>query len=278
MWDGLRDRTYWRKLSGTAGVLFLYCFLCWGVLLIQPSIVHGVWGSYSSSTDGSGSGGVTTSTLNRAVWQNVILLLTQLPGIVNTILVIGKVECKWLLFWGFCFFSLSTIIMGTALYTLPSSTTATSIILMVLLCVVNYFLVWGSVGCIILLPSLVFPPECRGTYFGLSVAAGKVGAAVGVYLYRALFPVIASCGVMFLTAFVSGCACLLVWVAVDPRVVVGGKSSLACKEAVAALVDAWPYGDMKTLWGGGRVKGVDEERGAVGDVVVDGKEESSMGG
>eukprot|EP00922_Rhytidocystis_sp_ex-Travisia-forbesii_P050054 GHVS01074478.1.p1 GENE.GHVS01074478.1~~GHVS01074478.1.p1 ORF type:complete len:614 (-),score=119.29 GHVS01074478.1:310-2151(-) len=235
MWSGLKDRQYWKKLTGTAGVMFLYCFLCWGVIFIQPSIAQNLWGASS----GSSTAATMSSVVNAASWQNIVLLLTQLPGIVNTILVIGKVECKWLLFWGFFFFSLSSVVMGIALLSCPHSSSSSVIILMILLCVVNYFLVWGSVGCILLLPSLVFPPECRGTYFGLSVAAGKIGACVGVYIYRALYGVMGGGGTMFLTAGVSAAACLLVWLAVEPHV---REVRPAAREAVDALFKAWPYG------------------------------------
>lgn len=210
-------RHYWRQLLGTGICWLLYDVTAYGILLVQPEITQVIWGNKSSVFD--------------VIWQNIVLNAVGIPGCYMGILVLKRMGVKWLQFWGFLGLAGSAFLLAATSTALKDVAWAQ----IVLLCLVNYFINWGASITTFILPSLVFPPEVRSTYSGVSAALGKIGAVAGIYTMKAILSSGGLVPMMVCAGIPSLLAALLTWWYVDPVPNTLKSSFLQCFGSLAGV-------------------------------------------
>ncbi|PHJ19352.1 major facilitator family protein [Cystoisospora suis] len=217
-------RSYWRQLLGTGVCWLLYDVTAYGILLVQPEITQTIWGDKTSVTD--------------IIWQNIVLNGMGIPGCYMGILVLRQMGVKWLQFWGFVGLAGSAFLMAATADALKGIAWAQ----LVLLCIVNFFINWGASITTFILPSLVFPPEVRSTYSGLSAALGKVGAVGGIYAMKAILSAGGLTPMMICAGVPSLVAAVLTWFYVDP---VPSTLKSSCLQCFGSLAGSCPFVDCR---------------------------------
>ncbi|EPR61847.1 transporter, major facilitator family protein [Toxoplasma gondii ME49] len=225
------SRSYWRQLLGTGVCWLLYDVTAYGILLVQPEITQSIWGNSSSVTD--------------VIWQNIILNGMGIPGCFMGILVLKQMGVKWLQFWGFVGLAVSAFLMAATVEILQGKAWAQ----LVLLCIVNFFINWGASITTFILPSLVFPPEVRSTYSGISAALGKIGAVGGIYTMKAILSTGGLTPMMICAGVPSLAAAILTWFYVDPVPNTLRSSFLQC---FGSLAGSCPFIDCRKFRRGSR--------------------------
>jgi len=92
------------------------------------------------------------------------------------------------MFWGFVTNAAAFAALGTAYAAFPEPAAADAApvqpqLKFALFCLSMFSLSWGPNLATYVVPVAAFPAEVRGTFHGLSAAAGKAGAALGAFLY-----------------------------------------------------------------------------------------------
>eukprot|EP00920_Eleutheroschizon_duboscqi_P019100 GHVT01045258.1.p1 GENE.GHVT01045258.1~~GHVT01045258.1.p1 ORF type:complete len:471 (+),score=31.78 GHVT01045258.1:854-2266(+) len=198
IFHALGDRSHWYSLLGTGVCWFCYDVTAYGILLAQPDITKGIWGA--------------TSTINAMIWQNLVLNAVGIPGCYMGILVVKQMGAKWLQVWGFMGLFLSSLVMAIVSAIWPTNVWLLFSVLMS----VNFFINWGASITTFILPSLVFPPECRATYNGIAAAMGKAGAILGIYGCKALLKSLGLAPMMVFAGSFSLAAAIITLLCVDP--------------------------------------------------------------
>jgi MFS transporter, PHS family, inorganic phosphate transporter len=72
-----------------------------------------------------------------------------------------------------------------------------------------FFANYGPNTTTFVLPSLVYSPECRSTFNGLSAAAGKLGALTGASLFEPAANRLGDATVMMLCALIAGVSLII---------------------------------------------------------------------
>lgn len=228
LFNALVNREYWMRLVGTGCCWFLYDVFSYGILLVQPEIVHDIWGE--------------TDSVNQNLWKSVLLNSIGLPGAIMGILVVKQMGTKWLQFWGFAGLSLSALLM---IFTANSS----PVVRFVFLAVLNYFINWGAAITTFILPTEVYPPECRSTYNGISAALGKAGAVVGIYVMAELRANAGIIWLMILAAVIGVLGSILTWFFVGPVPKTWGGARSQC---LGSLLGCIPFCDPRPKLGWGK--------------------------
>lgn len=187
--EALRHRGHWQALAGTAGSWFLFDVVLYSVVIFSPAILVHIFGSGASLVQLSVRGATTA----------LVAALGSAAGILSIIR--GCASPKALNLWGFV---LSAVFCGTSAAVFATRPDRVGV-LFLLLCTEFFVLYCGpNVGSFVM-PVMAFPPEVRSTFAGLSSAAGKLGALVGVLLFPLLDEL---CGIAGLMAFFAGVSML----------------------------------------------------------------------
>ena len=114
---------------------------------------------------------------------------------------------KWLNVYGFLLMALCFGVMAVTYQLAPERNTLLFVELMAL----NTALFFGPNVATFVLPAVVFPPQIRATFHGLSAGSGKVGAVVGTFLYEPVHEWLGVAAVMWLQAAISLAVRNLFW-------------------------------------------------------------------
>ena len=101
---------------------------------------------------------------------------------------------KWLNVYGFLLMALCFGVMAVTYQLAPER----NALLFVELMALNTALFFGPNVATFVLPAMVFPPQIRATFHGLSAGSGKVGAVVGTFLYEPVHEWLGVAAVMWL--------------------------------------------------------------------------------
>jgi MFS transporter, PHS family, inorganic phosphate transporter len=202
LWDSFRsEENLIPKLLGTAATWFLFDVLFYGNTLFQPIVVGAAFGARDHSNQ--------IHYLQRTALDSLILTLIALPGYIVASILLGK-KTRWcycgmeqtprfVMLQGFAAMSILYLTIGSSwdqLRRFPS-------LLMLLYSLTFFFANYGPNTTTFVLPSIVFAPECRSTFNGLSAAAGKLGAFTGASLFKPAADRLGNAAVMLLCAFIS---------------------------------------------------------------------------
>ncbi|KAL9488248.1 hypothetical protein ACSS6W_000525 [Trichoderma asperelloides] len=185
---GLALRYYWKTLIGTCGAWFLYDFVTFPNGVFSGTIISSVVDTH---------GDTLRST---AEWQ-LLLGAIALPGVFLGAVLCDKVGRKNIMMLGFSGYLVFGLIIGCAYDKITK---------IIPLFVVFYGLMqssgnFGPGDMLGLLSSESYATSVRGTFYGLSAALGKTGAAVGTQAFtpiqnnlgkRWTFIIAAICGVV----------------------------------------------------------------------------------
>ena len=183
-WEAIRNEPgLCRKILGTAGTWFLFDVVFYGNAIFQPIVVEAAFGGKAGSNDDNGN---ALDVLRKASLDTLILTSIALPGYAIAATVIGKRVCyidqspRYVMLQGFIMMSVLYFIIGVKWSYLKTSPT-----LLVLLYGMTFFFAnYGPNTTTFILPSMIYSPECRSTWNGISAASGKVGAILGATLFE----------------------------------------------------------------------------------------------
>lgn len=160
-----QHKEYLFRLIGTGGCWFLYDFSIYGVFLNSPVILKKVFGNSETIVD--------------ICWQNIVVAL---GGVVGILIAISMVRClglKALQNYGFLAMTLCALFLAAAVKFAPNEKELIFGLFVLDMVALN----WGVNLSTYALPTEVYPPEVRGTFFGLSAALGKLGGFLGALLF-----------------------------------------------------------------------------------------------
>jgi MFS transporter, PHS family, inorganic phosphate transporter len=201
-WKTIRnEENLVRKLLGTAATWFLFDVLFYGNTLFQPIVIEAAFGARDHSDP--------VHLLQRTAIDSLILTLIALPGYVVASLVLGK-RTRWcycgvkqtprfVMLQGFTAMATLYLAIGSAWNTLRRFPT----LLVLLYSLTFFFANYGPNTTTFVLPNIVFAPECRSTFNGLSAAAGKLGALTGASLFEPAADRLGDASVMLICASIS---------------------------------------------------------------------------
>lgn len=156
----------WRPLAGCCVCWFIYDFLYYGTTFEQPVLLNSVFGP--------------AETLFDNCWQNIVLNLMGIPGVILAIAMLPCLGAESLQVWGFVAILVSCVGLGLGEYFQPDNHVLNFGLLCCLILSVN----WGVNISTYVLPAAVFPSSVRGSLFGLAAAFGKLGALAGGYAFN----------------------------------------------------------------------------------------------
>ena len=171
-----------------------------GVNLFGGQIVSQI---YPSEDDNISS----NNSIRNITEHELIALSMGIPASLLTIFLLSYFSTKQLQVYGFlliavCFFALAGLF--NVLQPYPSA-------LYTLYCLLLFSLSFGPNVTTFILPSETYPSEVRSTFNGISAAAGKLGAAVGAYMFGALAKVTSYVIVMIICGALAILGSLLSW-------------------------------------------------------------------
>ena len=161
----------WLTLVGTGGTWFLYDVCFYSTSLFTPQIVESIFGD--------GDGVVTVA------WESLLVTALGIPACAAAIWVMGLRGGRWLSIWGFVFIAVAFAGLAAALTAFPERSQAPGAKL-ALLATLTVALNGGPNVSTYVLPASSFRRAERGFFHGLSAAAGKVGAALGAFIFPPL--------------------------------------------------------------------------------------------
>ncbi|KAF7727649.1 hypothetical protein EC973_007307 [Apophysomyces ossiformis] len=162
---GLIFKHYWPRLLVTGGIWFLYDFIAYSFGIFSDTIL---------------ALAVPTNSLMQTLCWNIVLNVFYPFGAIAGGLVIDRLGRKTVMASGFLAQAALGIIIGAL---------APQLVHVFPLFVILYglFLFCGEFGpgdCTILVSAEMFPTAIRGTFYGLSAAMGKAGAAIGTQVFK----------------------------------------------------------------------------------------------
>ena len=193
------------KLLGTAGTWFLFDVLFYGNTLFQPIVVEAAFGAATS--------GNAIQMLQKTAVNSLILASIALPGYAVAGLMLGKrTLCvtqtpRYVMLQGFAAMSILYFTIGSNWSYLRHYPT----ILVTLYGMTFFFANYGPNTTTFILPSLLYSPECRSTWNGISAAAGKLGALVGATLFAPAADAFGDDAVMIICSGVAVVALVITW-------------------------------------------------------------------
>jgi PHS family inorganic phosphate transporter-like MFS transporter len=182
------------KLLGTAVTWFLFDVLFYGNTLFEPIVLEAAFG-HSKTTAASSHGGdapndddsSSIELLRQAATDSLLLTSIVLLGCAVADYWIGRTSpCgleqtpRYFMVQGFAVMTLLYLIIGyfwNELRRIP-------VLLVALYRLTFFFANYGPNMTTIVMPSLVYSPNCRSTLNGLCAAAGKFGAWTGATLFE----------------------------------------------------------------------------------------------
>jgi PHS family inorganic phosphate transporter-like MFS transporter len=177
-WESIREEPgLGRKLIGTAGTWFLFDVVFYGNTIFQPIVVEAAFGAAASQTP--------LHLLQKTAIDSLLLTSIALPGYAVAGIIMGKrTGCvtqtpRYVTLQGFAAMGLLYFAIGvnwSYLRHYPA-------LLVFLYGMTFFFANYGPNTTTFILPSLVYSPECRSTWNGISAASGKLGALLGATLF-----------------------------------------------------------------------------------------------
>ena len=127
-------------------------------------------------------------------WQSLVVSACGIPACIAAIYSFKWMGGRLLNFYGFISNSLAFAAMAAMFFAYPteykggkisssSGVDGIAYTKFALFCLLTASLNWGPNVATYVCPVQAFPPKVRGTFHGLSAAAGKLGAAVGAFLF-----------------------------------------------------------------------------------------------
>ncbi|OQR95392.1 inorganic phosphate transporter [Thraustotheca clavata] len=162
VWTALK--TYERQFIGTSMGWFLFDITFYGNILFTPVILQDLYHA---------------STMVETIQFSVLTSAIALPGYYLSLYMIGKMDFKHIQMQGFAIMAIIFLAMGIfyeALLPLKA-------LLFTMYAFTFFFSNFGPNVSTFSLPAELFPTEVRVQLNGMSAAAGKVGAAIGAYIY-----------------------------------------------------------------------------------------------
>lgn len=201
-WASVRsEENLIRKLLGTAATWFLFDVLFYGNALFQPIVIEAAFGPRNQTNP--------VQLLQRTAVDSLWLTAIALPGYAVAGLVLGKKKSwcycgveqtpRFVMLQGFTMMAILYLFIGTAWNDLRRFPP----LLVLLYSLTFFFANYGPNTTTFVLPSLVYSPECRSTFNGLSAAAGKLGALTGASLFEPVSDRIGDASVMLICALVA---------------------------------------------------------------------------
>ncbi|KZT68333.1 MFS general substrate transporter [Daedalea quercina L-15889] len=157
-------RRYWKSLIGTAGTWFLYDFIDYPNGIFSATIIANV------IKDGD--------IKKTAEWQ-LLLGAIALPGVVVGAFLCNPLGRRYTMMLGFSGYVIFGLIIGCAYDRVTSIVSALVILYGLMIFMSNL----GPGNITLLAAAESYPTAIRGTFFGISAAMGKVGAAVGTQIF-----------------------------------------------------------------------------------------------
>lgn len=155
----LRKRKTWRLVFGTGGAWLLYDIVCYGLGLLGPEVVRGVFPGES---------------IESICWQGLVATVIGMPHVlVTSYLIRTGIEPKLLQCVGF--FSMTASFLLFPLARSHLNRWGLYVVYCVMGIVTGAFLGVTT----FILPASTFPPSTRASFAGIGAALGKVGAVVG---------------------------------------------------------------------------------------------------
>eukprot|EP00977_Amphora_coffeiformis_P007743 scaffold1695_cov167-Amphora_coffeaeformis.AAC.13 len=172
-WDAVRhEEALVQKLLGTAVTWFLFDVCFYGNELFQPIVIEAAFGARSASNP--------LHLLQRTSMDSLLLTLIALPGYAVAGLTLGVWQTpRFVMMQGFAVMSILYLAIGVTW----SELRHVPIVLVLLYGLTFFFANYGPNTTTFVLPSLVYSPECRTTFNGISAACGKLGALCGATLF-----------------------------------------------------------------------------------------------
>lgn len=168
LWTEIKNEPLiWRKMLGTGGSWLFFDWSFYGNHLLQGKILAQIIPG-DTATD---------------AWENISLDLVGVGVVILSILLLPWAGVRWLQFWGFFAGGVCCLLIGLLWDPMIDNTNGVLLAL--------YYLQYGSYWIpnttTYTMSALVYKPSIRSTMNGISAAAGKVGAIIGVTLFTLLF-------------------------------------------------------------------------------------------
>lgn len=170
--DSLSDRKNLMKLVATGGGWFLYDVAFYGVNLFAGDILDAMNGDDDNVSSDHSIRDISS--------KQIIANSMGIPACIFTILLMKPVGIKRLQVVGFVLIAIAFVLMACLFDPLKQRNPD---LLFAFYCLLLFFLSFGPNATTYVLSSEVYPKEIRATFNGISAAAGKVGAALGAYLF-----------------------------------------------------------------------------------------------
>ncbi|CAE7461065.1 PHT1-13 [Symbiodinium pilosum] len=154
-----------RTLIGTAGTWFLFDVAAYGTVIFTPRILNHVFGESQS--------------LTQLALHSVLMLSFAIPATFLAVVALPRVGARTLNVLGLALMSLCFAVFAALSAAAPDAHK----VLFAVLCALYFGLNFGPSVATFVLPVELAPAELRGTFHGLSAAAGKTGALVGALLF-----------------------------------------------------------------------------------------------
>ncbi len=142
----------------------------YGINLNTSFIVEAI--GYSGSAN---EGNIWEALNKNAVGNIFVVLMGTLPGYWVTIGLIEKLGRKKIQIIGFVGLGVTLLVLGTAYHELKQASVGAFIFIFTLM---QFFQNFGPNATTFVIPGEVFPTRYRSTAFGISAAAGKLGAII----------------------------------------------------------------------------------------------------
>ena len=167
-----------KKIIGTAGTWFFFDVIFYGNTIFQPIVVEAAFGQSEAKSE--------FQELSDTARKSLILTSIALPGYFIAAMLIGKrLFCitqtpRYVMMQGFAAMGLLYLLIGikwSYLRQFPA-------LLIFLYGMTFFFANYGPNTTTFILPSLLYSPEHRTTWNGISAACGKLGALLGASLFE----------------------------------------------------------------------------------------------
>ncbi|KAG7357878.1 general substrate transporter [Nitzschia inconspicua] len=220
-----------RKVLGTAGTWFLFDVVFYGNTIFQPIVVEAAFGAATSEDD-------TIDLLRNTAAHSLILTSIALPGYAVAGLIMGKKTCcvtqtpRYVMLQGFAAMAVLYATIGANWTYLRGYPT----MLVFLYGMTFFFANYGPNTTTFMLPSLIFEPEHRATWNGVSAAAGKLGALTGATCFQPTAEAVGASAVMMICAVVAIVAYLLTAVTIPKRQAPGPTVAAAAADTDPATL------------------------------------------
>jgi len=167
MWE------YKWNLVGTAGTWFLFDVTFYGNGLFKETVIK-----ILGLAEGTGR----TQLINTAL-ASLIISSIALPGYYLAIPVVDRIGRKPMQLFGFAAMTITFLIMGITFHQLTKIPT----LFIIVYGLTFFFSNFGPNTTTFIIPGEVFPTQVRATCHGISAAAGKLGAILGVAGFQPLY-------------------------------------------------------------------------------------------